>query len=84
MPEFIQSYTEGHDGSLIGILRYAFALVPHPIEVESDPFQRKYLESFKGGEPSAEGMSKIKVVTDFFSTAKRNLLVITILILYCF
>ncbi|KAJ3407276.1 Anoctamin-7 [Chytridiales sp. JEL 0842] len=77
--EFIQSYKEGHDGSILSFIRYAFALVPHPIEVESDPFKREDLGQFKGAErgvshykssPHPVGINDLileKVYTDYYA-----------------
>ncbi|KAJ3115374.1 Anoctamin-7 [Phlyctochytrium bullatum] len=70
-----KQFREGPDGTFIGTLRFIFSLVPHPIDLESDAFDRSRLEEFRGGDGAALGKSYAQVCLDFFPNSKRNLLV---------
>ncbi|KAI9332878.1 calcium-activated chloride channel-domain-containing protein [Zopfochytrium polystomum] len=71
----LEEFSEGHDGTLKGLLMYAFAYLPNPIDLDKEPFLLKDLHHYKGGDARAEGSSVGKVQLNFFSNATRNLIV---------
>ena len=71
--EVQKSFVEGHDGTLLSVLRYAFAIVSDPINVDTDNFKLSDLSHFIGGDASAS--SREEVMLNFFNNSKRILLV---------
>jgi hypothetical protein len=71
----IRKYVEGHTGTFVSAFCHACAIVPHPFELELEPFLEEYLQFFYGGDETAAGMSRSTVVLHFFSTSDRSFLV---------
>ncbi|KAJ3024469.1 UNVERIFIED_CONTAM: hypothetical protein HDU68_008141 [Siphonaria sp. JEL0065] len=60
---------------LYSLVRYAFVMVPNPVQVNTHPFDHDFLHSFVGGDPKAAGSSEALVQLNFFSTMQRSLMV---------
>ncbi|KAI9337820.1 calcium-activated chloride channel-domain-containing protein [Obelidium mucronatum] len=60
---------------LWSMVKFAFVLVPNPVQVNTHPFDHDFLHSFVGGDPRAPGASEATVQLNFFSTMQRTLMV---------
>ncbi|KAJ1549267.1 hypothetical protein HK405_006790 [Cladochytrium tenue] len=54
----LADFQEGFDGSFVNLIRYAFAYLPNPIEIDRDPFKLSEISQFNNGDAKAPGSSE--------------------------